>query len=135
MQSEHESDLNLLREKLLNIHLQFCNGQTHENLVYDLAFTTEAVQTVFNTARDLGRSVALLKDNLQQVEAARDSHELESVMVQVNGLRTVTKRIALSLQELSDRLQVAVEDVPEGRRFEADLVSDETGRPRVNQPI
>ena len=135
MQSELESDLNLLREKLLNIHLQFCNGQTHENLVYDLAFTTEAVQTVFNTARDLGRSVALLKDNLQQVEAARDSHELESVMVQVNGLRTATKRIALSLQELSDRLQVAVEDVPEGRRFEADLGNDETGRPRVNQPI
>jgi hypothetical protein len=90
---------------------------------------------VFNTARDLGRSVALLKDNLQQVEEARDSHELESVMVQVNGLRNATKRIALSLQELSDRLQVAVEDVPEGRRFEVDLVSDETGRPRVNQPI
>ena len=135
MQSELESDLNLLREKLLNIHLQFCNGQTHENLVYDLAFTTEAVQTVFNTARDLGRSVALLKDNLQQVEEARDSHELESVMVQVNGLRNATKRIALSLQELSDRLQVAVEDVPEGRRFEVDLGNDETGRPRVNQPI
>ena len=135
MQSELESDLNLLREKLLNIHLQFCNGQTHENLVYDLAFTTEAVQAVFNTARDLGRSVALLKDNLQQVEEARDSHELESVMVQVNGLRNATKRIALSLQELSDRLQVAVEDVPEGRRFEVDLGNDETGRPRVNQPI
>ena len=48
MQSELESDLNLLREKLLNIHLQFCNGQTHENLVYDLAFTTEAVQTWAN---------------------------------------------------------------------------------------
>jgi uncharacterized protein YoxC len=135
MQSELESDLNLLREKLLNIHLQFCNGQTHENLVYDLAFTTEAVQTVFNTARDLGRSVALLKDNLQQVEVARDSQVVESVMAQVNGLRNSTKRIALSLQELSGRLQVAVEDVPEGRRFEADLGNDETGRPRVNQPI
>ena len=79
--------------------------------------------------------MALLKDNLQQVEAARDSHELDSVMVQVNGLRTATKRIALSLQELSDRLQVAVEDVPEGRRFEVDLGNDEIGRPRVNQPI
>ena len=63
MQRELESDLNLLREKLLNIHLQFCSGQTHENLVYDLAFTTEAIQTVFTTARDLGRSVALLKDS------------------------------------------------------------------------
>ncbi len=135
MQSELESDLNLLREKMLNIHLQFCSGQTHENLVYDLAFTTEAIQTVFNTARDLGRSVALLKDNLQQPEVSRDSHEIEAVMTQVNGLRNTTKRISLSLQDLSGRLQVAVEDVPEGRRFDADLPDDETGRPRVNQPI
>ena len=135
MQSELESDLNLLREKMLNIHLQFCSGQTHENLVYDLAFTTEAIQTVFNTARDLGRSVALLKDNLQQLEVPRDSHEIEAVMTQVNGLRNSTKRISLSLQDLSGRLQVAVEDVPEGRRFDADLPEDETGRPRVNQPI
>ena len=135
MQSELESDLNLLREKMLNIHLQFCSGQTHENLVYDLAFTTEAIQTVFNTARDLGRSVALLKDNLQQLEVPRDSHEIEAVMTQVNGLRNSTKRISLSLQDLSGRLQVAVEDVPEGRRFDADLPDDETGRPRVNQPI
>ena len=103
--------------------------------MYDLAFTTEAIQTVFNTARDLGRSVALLKDNLQQLEVPRDSHEVEAVMTQVNGLRNTTKRISLSLQDLSGRLQVAVEDVPEGRRFDADLPDDETGRPRVNQPI
>jgi hypothetical protein len=135
MQSELESDLNLLREKMLNIHLQFCSGQTHENLVYDLAFTTEAIQTVFNTARDLGRSVALLKDNLQQPEVSRDSHEIEAVMTQVNGLRNTTKRISLSLQDLSGRLQVAVGDVPEGRRFDAELPDDETGRARVNQPI
>jgi hypothetical protein len=56
-------------------------------------------------------------------------------MTQVNGLRNTTKRISLSLQDLSGRLQVAVEDVPEGRRFDADLPDDETGRPRVNQPI
>jgi hypothetical protein len=135
MQSELEGDLNLLREKMLNIHLQFCSGQTQENLVYDLAFTTEAIQTVFNTARDLGRSVALLKDNLQQPEVAGDNSEIEAVIAQVNGLRNTTKRISLSLQDLSGRLQVAVEDVPEGRRFDADLPDDQTGRQRVNQPI
>jgi hypothetical protein len=119
----------------LNIHLQFCSGQTHENLVYDLAFTTEAVQTVFNTARDLGRSIALLKDNLQQVEAAGDGQDIELLMGQVNGLRNNAKRIAQTLQELSSRLQVAVEDVPKGRRFEADLRDVENGRLSVNQPI
>jgi hypothetical protein len=135
MQTEIESDLNLLREKLLNIHLQFCSGQTHENLVYDLAFTTEAIQTVCVTAKDLGRSVAVLKDNLQQVDIPNDDQALVALMAQVNGLRNSGKRIALSLQELSSRLQVAVEDVPEGRRFEADLRDDVSGRPRVNQPI
>ena len=135
MQSELESDLNLLREKLLNIHLQFCSGQTYENLVYDLAFTTEAVQTVSVTAKDLGRSVALLKDSLQQAEDMGDGQEIESLTAQVSSLRASAKRIALSLQELSDRLQVAVEDVPKGRRFEAERSDNETGRPSVNQSI
>jgi hypothetical protein len=100
-----------------------------------LAFTTEAVQTVFVTARDLGRSVSLLKDSLQQVEAAGDGHEIEILMTQVIGLRNSAKRIAITLQELSAGLQVAVEDVPKGRRFDADGRTDETGRRRVNQPI
>jgi hypothetical protein len=135
MQSELESDLNLLREKLLNIHLQFCSGQTHENLVYDLAFTTEAIQTVFITARDLGRSVGLLKDSLQQAEVLGDVQKLEALITQVNGLRTSAKRVVLNLQELSSRLQVSVEDVPKGRRFELNVNENETGRPRVNQSI
>ena len=135
MQRELESDLNLLREKLLNIHLQFCSGQTHENLVYDLAFTTEAIQTVFTTARDLGRSVALLKDSLTQAEALSDGQEFEALMTQVNGLRASAKKITLSLQDLSSRLQLAVEDVPEGRRFEVSARHDEIGGARVNQSI
>jgi len=135
MQRELESDLNLLREKLLNIHLQFCSGQTHENLVYDLAFTTEAIQTVFTTARDLGRSVALLKDSLTQAEAVTDGQEFEALMTQVNGLRASAKKITLSLQDLSSRLQLAVEDVPEGRRFEVSARLDEIGGTRVNQSI
>jgi len=135
MQVELESDLNLLREKLLNIHLQFCSGQNHENLVYDLAFTTEAVQTVFVTARDLGRSVALLKDSWQQVEAAGDGHEIEILITLVGGLRNSAKRIAITLQKLSARLQGAAEDVPKGQRFDADGSKDETRRPSVNHPI
>jgi hypothetical protein len=135
MQAELESDLNLLREKLLNIHLQFCSGQTHENLVYDLAFTTEAVQTVFVTARDLGRSVALLKDSLQQTDAQGDGQDIEQLMTQVNNLKAAAKRIAVGLQDLSGRLQVAVDDVPEGRRFETAVSADDNGGLRVNQPI
>lgn len=135
MQTEIESDLNLLREKLLNIHLQFCNGQTHENLVYDLSFTTEAIQTVCGTAKDLGRSVAVLKENLQQVEIPNDDQALVALIAQVNGLRNSAKRISLNLQDLSGRLQISVEDVPKGRRFEADLRDDENGRLNVNQPI
>ncbi len=135
MQLELESDLNLLREKLLNIHFQFCSGETHENLVYDLAFTTEAIQTVFVTARDLGRSVALLKDSSQQNDEQGDAQDIEQLLSQVNNLKSAAKRIALGLQEMSGRLQVAVEDVPEGRRFEVAEPVDESGGQRVNQSI
>mgnify|MGYP000331855886 CR=1 FL=1 len=69
-QAELEKDVNLIREKLLDIHLQFCRGQAHENLVYDLTSITDAVQTVSNTAQDLERSITSLRDNLQQVETA-----------------------------------------------------------------
>jgi hypothetical protein len=77
----------------------------------------------------------VLKGNLQQVEVPNDDQELVALIAQVNGLRTTAKRIALSLQDLSGRLQVSVEDVPKGRRFEADLRDDDNGRPSVNQPI
>jgi hypothetical protein len=100
-----------------------------------LAFTTEAVQTVSLTAKDLGRSVALLKDSLQQPEDKGDGQEIESLTAQVISLRASAKRIALSLQELSDRLQVAVEDVPKGRRFEAEHHDNVAGRPSVDQSI
>jgi hypothetical protein len=72
---------------------------------------------------------------LQQVEIPNDDQALVALIAQVNGLRNSAKRISLNLQDLSGRLQVSVEDVPKGRRFEADLGNDENGRLNVNQPI
>ncbi len=139
MQAELEGDLSLLREKLLNIHLQFCSGQTHENLVYDLAFTTEAMQTIYMTARDLGRSFALLQESLRQVEPEDNGDEVQALIAQVDSLKTAAKKVAINLQEVSGRLQVAVEDVPQGKRFEnaahANLHAQAMGRPRGNEPV
>lgn len=135
MQADLESELMLLREKLLNIHLHFCNGTTRENLVYDLAFTTEAVDTVSESARNLGRSFVLLKESLRQDKAVDNDQEMDAVIRQVDGLKNVAKRVAIHLQELSGRLKVAVEDVPEGRRFDALPQRDEQGRLRVDTQI
>jgi len=118
MQSDLESELMLLREKLLNIHLQFCSGATHENLVYDLAFTAEGIQTVLITASDLGRSFALLKEHLHQTDAVGNDQEVVAMMSQISNLKTSVKRMTQQLRDLSNKLQVAVEDVPDGKRFD-----------------
>jgi hypothetical protein len=138
IQSDLESELMLLREKLLNIHLQFCSGATHENLVYDLAFTAEGIQTVLITASDLGRSFAILKEHLQQTEAKGNDQELVAMMSQISKLKSSVKRMTQQLSELSHKLQVAVEDVPDGKRF--DSVSPQAnqannGRPHGNPSV
>ena len=129
MQSDLESELMLLREKLLNIHLQFCSGATHENLVYDLAFTAEGIQTVLTTASDLGRSFALLKEHLHQTDAVGNDQEVVAMMSQISNLKTSVKRMTQQLRDLSNKLQVAVEDVPDGKRFET------TNSQRANEKV
>ena len=139
MQSDLESELMLLREKLLNIHLQFCSGATHENLVYDLAFTAEGIQTVLNTASDLGRSFALLKEHLHQTDAVGNDQEVVAMMSQISNLKTSVKRMTQQLRDLSNKLQVAVEDVPDGKRFDTANVqrANESvkGRPHGNPSV
>jgi hypothetical protein len=119
MQADLESELLLLREKLLNIHLQFCTGATHENLVYDLAFTAEGIQTVLTTASDLGRSFAIVKEHLHQDDATVHDQEVVAIIAQISNLRNSVKRMVQQLRDLSDKLQVAVEDVPDGKRFDS----------------
>jgi hypothetical protein len=139
MQSDLESELMLLREKLLNIHLQFCSGATHENLVYDLAFTAEGIQTVLTTASDLGRSFALLKEHLHQTDAVANDQEVVAMMAQISNLKNSVKRMTQQLRDLSNKLQVAVEDVPDGKRFDllnSTRTTDRTpGRPHGNPSV
>jgi hypothetical protein len=135
MQADLESELMLLREKLLNIHLQFCSGATHENLVYDLAFTAEGIQTVLTTASDLGRSFAILKEHLQQTVAIGNDQEVVAMMSQISNLRTSVKRMTQQLRELSNKLQVAVEDVPDGKRFDSLNSLRATGRSYGNPSV
>lgn len=135
MQADLESELSLLREKLLNIHLQFCSGATHENLVYDLAFTAEGIQTVLTTASDLGRSFALLKEHLHQNDATGNDQEVVAMMAQISNLKVSVKRMTQQLRDLSNKLQMAVEDVPDGKRFEGVLSPYAAGRPYGNPSI
>ncbi len=135
MQADLENELMLLREKLLNIHLQFCSGATHENLVYDLAFTTEGIQTVLTTASDLGRSFAILKEHLQTTETTGNDQEVVAMMSQISNLKNSVKRMTQQLRELSNQLQVAVEDVPDGQRFEGASRQKSMGRPHGNPSV
>lgn len=127
MQQDLEADLSMLRDKLLNVHLQFCSGQPHENLVYDLAFTTEGLQTILLNAKDLARSFAMLKESLSPEPTSGPNPQLAVLISQASVLRSGTKRMAQTLQDLSAQLQVAVEDVPEGKRFEMNSLRSQVG--------
>jgi hypothetical protein len=135
MQADLESELLLLREKLLNIHLQFCTGATHENLVYDLAFTAEGIQTVLTTASDLGRSFAIVKEHLHQADVAVSDKELVAMMSQISNLRNSVKRMVQQLRDLSHKLQVAVEDVPDGKRFDSARALSTSRGPHGNPSV
>jgi hypothetical protein len=135
MQADLESELLLLREKLLNIHLQFCTGATHENLVYDLAFTAEGIQTVLTTASDLGRSFAIVKEHLHQADVAVSDKELVAMMSQISNLRNSVKRMVQQLRDLSHKLQVAVEDVPDGKRFDSARALSASKGPHGNPSV
>ena len=135
IQAELESELTLLREKLLNIHLQFCSGTSHENLVYDLAFTTEGLQTVLITASDLGRSFAILKEHMHQTDATGNDQELVAMMSHISNLKTSVKRMTQQLRDLSHKLQLAVEDVPDGKRFDGVSAPNASRGPHGNPSV
>jgi HAMP domain-containing protein len=108
-------------------------------LVYDLAFTAEGIQTVLTTASDLGRSFALLEEHLHQTDAVANDQEVVAMIAQISNLKNSVKRMTQQLRDLSNKLQVAVEDVPDGKRFDllnSTRTTDRTlGRPHGNPSV
>jgi hypothetical protein len=55
---------------------------------------------------------------LHQTDAVGNDQEVVAMMSQISNLKTSVKRMTQQLRDLSNKLQVAVEDVPDGKRFE-----------------
>jgi hypothetical protein len=51
------------------------------------------------------------------------------MMSQISSLKTSVKRMTQQLRDLSNKLQVAVEDVPDGKRF--DTANAQSGNEKV----
>jgi hypothetical protein len=61
------------------------------------------------------------------------------MMTQISNLKNSVKRMTQQLRDLSNKLQVAVEDVPDGKRFDflnSPRASERvTGRPHGNPSV
>jgi hypothetical protein len=55
---------------------------------------------------------------LHQTDAVGNDQEVVAMMSQISNLKTSVKRMTQQLRDLSNKLQVAVEDVPDGKRFD-----------------
>jgi len=120
MQQTLTEQLQLLREKLVNIELQFCSGTSAESLVYELTSVIEGLGAFQVEAQALNRSLLLSRDARQQpVGDDLLDQQLAQAQQELIGWRRTLKAAMQSLGELQHRLQTAVEDVPKGLRFEA----------------
>jgi hypothetical protein len=55
---------------------------------------------------------------LHQADAVGNDQEVVAMMSQISNLKTSVKRMTFQLRDLSNKLQLAVEDVPDGKRFD-----------------
>jgi hypothetical protein len=68
-----------------------------------------------------------------------NDQEVVAMMAQISNLKNSVKRMTQQLRDLSNKLQVAVEDVPDGKRFDllnSTRTTDRTlGRPHGNPSV
>jgi hypothetical protein len=60
---------------------------------------------------------------------------LVAMMTQISNLKNSVKRMAQQLRELSNKLQVAVEDVPDGKRFDSVSTKFDLREPHGNPSV
>lgn len=131
LHQQTEQDLQLLRSKLFNIHLQFCNGTNQENLLYEIGFVTEGLETVNQSLRNMGRSLELLSSSIAPPAPEQGSDAQRQLQDALQNLRGQIKALQADHNDIKARLDESVGDVPQGRRFDGmQAASSNSGRSR-----
>jgi hypothetical protein len=121
-------DVQLTREKLLNVHTQFCSGATRENLIYDMAYIAQALETVESSVQALNRHLDLLNKRSQDDDLLSLQELSDRWAVDVLEFKRQVQGIRKEVEAVDGALDLMVEDVPETLRFDAMPRYDALGR-------
>lgn len=121
-------DVQLTREKLLNVHTQFCSGATRENLIYDMAYIAQALETVEAAVQTLSRHLNLLSKKSMDTNALTAQEVTSRLGSDVLEFQRQLQALTKDISAIEGLIDVAVEDVPPSLRFEGMPRYDASGR-------
>lgn len=112
-------DVQLTREKLLNVHTQFCSGATRENLIYDMAYIAQALETVEGSVQALSRHLDLVSEKSQDEVLLPLQELVEGWSAEVVEFKRQLQAMRKNVDVVDGMIDLVVEDVPQNLRFDA----------------
>lgn len=112
-------EVQMTREKLLNVHAQFCSGATRENLIYDMAYIAQALETIESSVQTLSRHLDLINKKSTD-SAALSAHEMfVRWSTEIQDFKRQFQSMFKDLEAVESLVELVVEDVPQAIRFDA----------------
>jgi hypothetical protein len=128
LQQDIQQDVQLIREKLLQFHVQFSQGGSHENLTYDLAYLVQGLESVEAMISTLMQQLDLMGKQPWDQDVMALPVLSEQWRVQVLAFKRQLKAMRKEIEEVEGLIDRAAEKVPHDLRFEDLNGYDASGR-------
>jgi hypothetical protein len=128
LQQDIQQDVQLIREKLLQFHVQFSQGGSHENLTYDLAYVVQGLESVEAMISTLMQQLDLMGKQPWDQDVMALPVLSEQWRVQVLAFKRQLKAMRKEIEEVEGLIDRAAEKVPHDLRFEDLNGYDASGR-------
>ncbi len=123
VQTQLHEEVQRLQEKLINVHLQFCQGSHQDNLMYDLAYLADAFKGLIGTTEQISR---ILQQGAQPAADATsrpqpDEKFAERLDAWRAQLREVTRQMNEAQTLLGKSLKMVQHEEPRASVFGPDV--------------
>jgi hypothetical protein len=122
-QTQLHEEVQRLQEKLINVHLQFCQGTHQDNLMYDLAYLADAFKGLLESTEQIGH---LLQKGVQPATNAIERPQPDDQFAErLDAWRTQLREVTRELNEAQTLLEKSLKTVqheePRASVFDLDL--------------
>ena len=114
-------DVQRLTEKLVNVHLQFCQGTHQDNLMYDLAYLAEAFKGLQTATEQLGHILAQGAQPVAEPGPRPDQAFAERLDAWRAQLHQVTRQLHEAQASLEKSLKNATDEAPRASVFPPEM--------------